>query len=459
MPIPHSHSSRHARSTRRLRPAAPERARRALALALLGALSCAPAQPAADGRDDPERGSPSLPDRATSRASPRAGLIVESLPGPAAVNARWPAWGRAEEPLLLWSEVGQEGDKRLVGARLRADGWSLPATIADGGDCFVNWADVPQAGVASERALLVSWLRQSQPDGHAYSIELARSQDGGTSWSACGPLLADVPPAEYGFVTLTPLAAERFSAIWLDGRDTLPAQAADGAAEPGASGAMALRAAVIDSFGRAHAQHTLDERVCDCCCTDATLLASGELLVVYRDRDAEEVRDISIVRGTPGRPASWSAPLCVHQDGWQIAGCPVNGPRIASRGQDVRVAWFTLEDNQHPRVRVARSLDGGRSFGPALRIDDGEALGRVELAFLGDGRLVVAWLASADAGAGWFARIVDERDGLLDSIEIARASGGRGDGFLRFSPRDGELLAAFQGEGESGIEVVRLRSL
>ena len=50
---------------------------------------------------------------------------------------------------------------------------------------------------------------------------------------------------------------------------------------------------------------------------------------VYRDRTEAEIRDIAIVRLVDG---IWSDPALVSADGWEIAGCPVNGPAIDSAG-------------------------------------------------------------------------------------------------------------------------------
>ena len=38
-------------------------------------------------------------------------------------------------------------------------------------------------------------------------------------------------------------------------------------------------------------------------------------MIAYRDRSADEVRDISIVRRVGGR---WTKPAPVHDDGWKI---------------------------------------------------------------------------------------------------------------------------------------------
>src|SRR5439155_963754 len=113
----------------------------------------------------------------------------------------------------------------------------------------------------------------------------------------------------------------------------------------------------------------------------AAVTTERGVLVAYRDRGAEEVRDIFVTRREGGR---WSPPRAVHADHWRIAGCPVNGPALDARGSHVAIAWYTAAADT-PRVYVAFSEDAGAHFGTPARIDDGNPLGRVHLALLADG--------------------------------------------------------------------------
>src|SRR5918995_1514637 len=129
---------------------------------------------------------------------------------------------------------------------------------------------------------------------------------------------------------------------------------------------MSLVHTTLDSDGRLGPETVLDGRVCDCCQTDAAQ-AQGATVVVYRDRSEKEVRDMSIVRFVEGR---WLPPRPLASDGWEINGCPVNGPAIAAVGADVAVAWFAAPADK-PRVMVAFSTDSGATFGSPIRADEG----------------------------------------------------------------------------------------
>jgi hypothetical protein len=169
----------------------------------------------------------------------------------------------------------------------------------------------------------------------------------------------------------TPIAA----ALWLDGRDMVRD-----------AGAMTLRAAVFDKAGVVGSM-LLDPMVCDCCQTDVAIATSGPV-AVYRNRTAEEIRDIHVTRAVGG---AWEPDRSVSDDGWRIAGCPVNGPAIAARGDRVVVAWYTAAQDR-PRVRVAFSADSAASFGAAMDVAEGNPSGRVDVVLDAAGDAIVSWL-------------------------------------------------------------------
>ena len=148
------------------------------------------------------------------------------------------------------------------------------------------------------------------------------------------------------------------------------------------------------------------------------------MIVAYRDRSPSEVRDIYYVRRENGK---WSAPRAIHEDGWEITACPVNGPSIAADGRRVALAWYT-EAQDRPRVQIAFSPDAGATFGKPVQVDDGQPVGRVDVLMLADGSALVCWLSGTmEKGAIKVRRV--RADGTLDAIstvaetDLARQSG------------------------------------
>lgn len=339
---------------------------------------------------------------------------------------------------LSWVEYLDDSTDALLFSRLENDRWSEPIEIARGTDWFVNWADFPSVAAFQKKGghLAAHWLQKSAKGTYDYDVRIALSKDGGKSWSDSFKPHTDGVPAEHGFVTLLPLDNGRIFATWLDGRNTKGGHSHGD--EHGHAGAMTLRAAEFDENGQLFEEVELDNRVCDCCQTDAALTANGPV-VIYRDRSEEEVRDISIVRRVNGR---WTAPQKIFNDRWKIAGCPVNGPAIAARGQSVAIAWFTAADTVS-QVKVIFSGDAGATFTDPIRIDDGNPLGRVDIAYTESGAAVVSWLENvADGGEIRLAK-VDAQGKAGESLTVAKTGASRRSGFPILDQMEGRLLLAW----------------
>jgi hypothetical protein len=193
---------------------------------------------------------------------------------------------------------------------------------------------------------------------------------------------------------------------------------------------------------------SVDDRVCDCCPTAAVMTDEGPV-VAYRDRSANETRDISVAR-LDGK--AWSTPRPVHADGWQIAACPVNGPRLSARGREVALAWFTGK-NDIGRSFVAFSGDSGRSFGQPIPLGTEASLGRVDVALLADGTAVTTWIESAAAGGRLAVRRVAPDGKASPAVTVAAIATSRISGYPRLASHAGELLFAWTEGSASTMQV------
>ncbi len=357
----------------------------------------------------------------------------------------------AGTPLLSWLEPVPgstdpgAGTKRwrIRTSRFSESSWVPPVTVAEGPDLFANWADFPAVGAVGTpggtggTSAVAHWLAVSGPDKYAYSIALAGTKDGGATWNPLGWLPKDRTAAEHGFVSWLPEAGpgNGLRAFWLDGRG-MPA-----------GGPMTLRSATVDPERGSTGEELLDDRVCDCCQTDAAMTSEGPI-VVYRDRSSEEIRDIAIRRRTQ---EGWSPPKLVHADGWHIAGCPVNGPAVAALDRRVAVAWFTGAPT--PRVLLAFSNDAGATFSPPIPVDTESPLGRVDLVLDREGRAMVAWLGH-EPGANERAVLRLQRlpptGPAGPAITIATTASGRASGFPRLLLDDLHLVVGWTEPGSPG---------
>lgn len=381
----------------------------------------------------------------TSAALLAASLLFSTKPASLLVSVDPPAKPGSMAPnlsadgssiLLSWLEPPnprvkpQDGNYALRMSRFDGRRWSEPVTIASGTDFFANWADFPSVTAGADGRLLAHWAAKSAADTYAYDVRLARSENGGRTWIPMGIAHDDRTPTEHGFVSAV-AEGDRIRIFWLDGRET-----GGGHGDGHGGGAMALRTALVGR--RVEGSELLDSRVCDCCQTAAAATSAGPL-VVYRDRTAKEIRDVSLVRRVGNR---WATPRTVHDDGWEIAGCPVNGPAVATDGRQVAVAWYT-QSKDHPRVVVALSGDAGASFGAPTTVDGNGPLGRVDAVLDGNGDAIVAWVAAEGKGAAIRLARVNRAGRVGPALTVARTETGRSSGFPRLERTGGTLVVAW----------------
>ncbi len=349
---------------------------------------------------------------------------------------------------LSWLEAVDDEEHALRFSSWEAGRWSEPRTIATSALFFVNWADFPSFTPGTDGTLWAHYLERGGKGTYDYAVRVVRSDDGGESWAEPLTPHDDRSPTEHGFVSTIP-TADGMGFVWLDGRRYVDAEARPATRE------MTLQYRQIGSDGSLGDETELDGRVCDCCQTSSALTDLGPV-TVYRDRSPDEIRDIYITRQVDGQ---WSPGAPVHDDGWEIAGCPVNGPAVAASGTDVAVAWFTGAGNV-PKVKVAFSRDGGATFGDPMVVDDGNPAGRVDLLYTDDGAVLVSWLerTGGDAAEVRLRRVAG--DGVAsNSASLVGSSGARASGFPRVveAPDGGLILAWTDLEGEvPQVRVARL---
>ena len=391
-----------------------------------------------------------LNEKGTAPTAPKAASKIEEIPSPAGAGAAEPFLFATQDSILLsWLEPVANTDRfALRFARYRNGQWSSPQTIIERNDLFVNWADFPSVIEDAKGALFAHWLQKSSSGTYSYDVRMATSADGKT-WGAPFLLNRDGTKTEHGFVTLAALPEGGVGATWLDGRHM-----SGGGGHEHDGGDMTVRYATVDASGNISNDTELDDRACECCTTGMAMSASGPV-IVYRDRSAEEVRDIAYVTKTA---AGWTKPVRVHADDWKINACPVNGPQADAIGNRVVTAWFTAAQEKG-RAYAAFSDDGGVTFGKPVQIDDGKPIGRLDILLLDEETALVTWLEQTATGGEIRARRVRRNGSTEPPVKIADSGTARAAGFARTAKLNSDVYVAWteQSATSKKIHVARVR--
>ena len=343
---------------------------------------------------------------------------------------------------ISWTEQVLDSNFLYV-TKLEGGSWSNKKLITKGTDWFVNWADFPSISYNNLSNSIFSFhLQKSSEETFSYDVNYHINSK--ETWKDMNKIHDDNTFSEHGFVSSIPYK-DGFMVSWLDGRNTY------GVGDHGhAKGAMTIRSAVLDFNGNIVSQNVIDEMVCECCQTSMAI--SGDIpIVVYRDISEGEIRDIYYSRYID---SNWTEPHPIHNDGWEINGCPVNGPNVDSYGDNVVVSWFSAS-NGRPKVNLKFSTDNGRTFGDKILIDevDNSPLGRVDIELISETEAMISWLSTVDGKGKLLIRKI-KTNGEIGLIKVVdEISTERSTGFPQIEKFNDDVYISWTDNSELGKKV------
>ena len=349
---------------------------------------------------------------------------------------------------LTWISSDADMNASLNFRQYKNENWTDPQTFAVGSNWFVNWADFPTHAISGDQ-VLTSYLKKSASGTYTYDVFLSLHKLSGEKIIEDFILNTDGFNAEHGFVSIAAKDNDGFFVTWLDGRNTVEKDI-NGNHKP-----MTIRFAEITNAGDIISETELDSSVCDCCQTSITYSDKGPV-VVYRDRSDKEVRDIYVTRNIND---NWENPIPVHNDGWIIYGCPVNGPKVVSNSKNLAVSWFTVFDGK-PTVNLSFSESYGSSFSSPIKINDLNAIGRVDAAFLNEKEVIVSYMEGDDFGTYLRIKKVSIDGKVSEPITISKIDSGRGTGVPQLEILNGEIFIMWTvfDDKNNQLKTVRLNS-
>ncbi|HKE84783.1 MAG TPA: sialidase family protein [Vicinamibacterales bacterium] len=366
-------------------------------LLAIGALAIAPRglKPALyDGRDERRAGA-SAPAPTTIGIADRINQHVSIGSAGDVVAVVWAA-SKAGSGTGIYAAISRDEGRSFSGP-VRVNG-SMSADV--GGEQPPQVA-VTRAGGAP--TVIVVWTSKGDAGTR---LMTARSSDGGKAFGVPSVVPGSDAPGNRGWESITVDARGRVVALWLDHREM--ARGSGGAAHHhGAEGsASASPPAISDGAARAQASQLyfgslggnasargIARGVCYCCKT-ALVTGSGDTVsAAWRHVYPGNVRDMAFAASRDGG-RTFSAPVRVSEDGWQIDGCPENGPALAvDRDQRTHVVWPTVvrDKGQSTLALFHASTKDGRAFTARSPLPVSGPAYHPRLVTMADGSLLAAW--------------------------------------------------------------------
>lgn len=239
----------------------------------------------------------------------------------------------------------------------------------------------PKIAYASDGSLDALYVVGKVAPGKRFplgALRFAHSPDGGKSWEQPVTITDDSAFGSHNFHALHVARDGTIYAAWLDGRS-------------GQSHAFATRSEDGGQTWAPNAPISTGE-ACPCCRTALASAPGGVVYAAWRAVFAGNVREIVVARSND-RGATWSEPVRVQNDEWQVDACPHAGPALAVDSRNrLHVTWWSGKEGA-AGVFYARSDDGGESFTrlAPLGTDQFSQPAHVQLAVGDSGIVAVAW--------------------------------------------------------------------
>lgn len=336
------------------------------------------------------------------------------VPGRANANVSFASEGGLL--VAVWSASTPTGTTDIYAAVSRDAGarFGPPVRVnSTAGDARVNAEQPPRVALrprgTATPEIAVVWTAKATAGTRLLS---AVSADGGRSFAAATVVPGSEAPGNRGWEALGVGPGQRLFAVWLDHRD-LAAQGTATPAEhqhtpgmtmtaaPAADGvAQAQRSQLyVAALDRATPPVAVSRGVCYCCKTAVAAAGTSALYVAWRHVYPGNMRDIAFAASRDGG-RTFSAPVRVSEDRWQLEGCPDDGPAMGVDGSGrIHLVWPSVVTDAGGPVKAlfyATSTDG-RAFTPRQRLPTQGQANHPQLSVTREGRLAVGW---DESGAG-----------------------------------------------------------
>jgi hypothetical protein len=307
----------------------------------------------------------------------------------------------------VWSAAAASGGAEIFAAASRDGGatFSRPVRVSSpDNNVNVNGEQPPRVTLVPHDngtpGITVVWTEKGDTGAR---LAFARSTDGGVSFGSSAAVAGGEAAGNRGWEGITTSPDGRVYAAWLDHRQLAKPQdesvaahhhhGGEAATTPDDGVAMAqLSQLYVSAIDDPDSVRAVTGGVCYCCKT--AIAASGDaLFLAWRHVYPGNLRDIAFSASRDGG-RTFSAPVRISEDKWQLNGCPDDGPAMAlDAAQRIHVVWPTLveEDGRPVKALFHAVSTDGQTFSVRTRLPTEGQANHPQLSFAGDGRLVAVW--------------------------------------------------------------------
>jgi len=293
-----------------------------------------------------------------------------------------------DRPVVAWLE-NIEG-KYVLSAAISYDygetfknKFQLPLTA----DVATHAESMPKVAFAGDGTIFAAYEKKTPTTENKYasSIFYVVSTDNGTSWTKEKFVHSDTMKGRSrSYFDIERLPDGTVGAAWLDIKLNQE------------TGGRSVRFARTSSAHQFTNEVLIDSSACQCCRIDVHASQKKDVYISYRGLKkgpmGKQIRDMMIASSSDGG-STFSRPLLISADNWNIDGCPHTGPSICSNKAGLISLWYT--EGTGTGIFYSETLGQSTTFQPKTVIS---STGRhPQLCANGD-RIAMLWEENISSG-------------------------------------------------------------
>lgn len=278
-----------------------------------------------------------------------------------------------------------DGEEKPLGSPTRVN--------PDAGQATAWRGDPPTIAVSPDGTIYVGWTARDEGAAHASTLYLSTSRDGGRSFGPPSKVNDDAKPGVHGMHSLAVSGDGRVYVAWLDERNVAPKPSPANAPSHmhTESNREVFFASSVDKGRTLSPNVRVTSEVCPCCKTSLAVADDGRVYVGWRQVLPGDYRHIAVASTVNGGK-TFSSPVVVSDDRWQLSGCPVSGAALSVGADEaLHVLWYTAGEAGSPGLYWSESRDGGRTFSTRRALAEMGGRGTPVLLKGEEGDLIAVW--------------------------------------------------------------------